>query len=489
MFLLRYQLAFICVKTRNILKRLSLLFAALSLCAAGLQAQQNPGTAQESSALQAGVVIPSVMVSKQPEQSYALYLPSAYSPDKRWPIVYSFDPGARGSMAVELMKEAAERYGYIVVGSNNSRNGSWKIEAEAADAMVKDTHARLSIDDHRIYLAGFSGGARAAVQIAQICKCAAGVFLHGAGFHPLAFSSKEAPFVVFSAVGTYDFNYPELVHTNEELEKMKYAHFWRSFPGPHQWAPDEVMDEALAWFRLQAMKSGRENRDDSFVVSQANREAERARSFEKSGDLYSARREYRQAAEMLAGIADNSVLQARADALEKDKAVREGARQEKQELEDQEQLSGEISSEIASLRENQANRVELRNAVEQQLIALRSRTEHEKREEKLRVQKRALAGLVVQAMETGMERLENKDISRARDYFELASAGDPDSMWVLDNLAIARAMDGDRKGALEALRRAKSLSKNPPQFAEWLREEPAFVKLRSTPEFGSLLQP
>lgn len=470
------------------MKELSLLIAALSLCVSSLRAQQNPGTVRESQSLPAGVVIPSVLATKQPEQSYALYLPSAYSLEKRWPIVYSFDPGARGSMPVELMKDAAERYGYIVAGSNNSRNGSWKIEAEATDAMVKDTHARLSIDDRRVYLAGFSGGARAAVQIAQICKCAAGVFLHGAGFHPLAFSLKEAQFAVFSTVGTYDFNYPELVHTDEELEKMKYAHFWRSFAGPHQWAPAEVMDEALAWFRLQAMKSGREKRDDTFVAAQANRETERARALEQSGDLYAARREYRQAAQMLAGLAENTALQARADALEKDKAVRDGAKREKRELEDQEQLNGEISSEIASLRENQANRVELRNAVEQQLIALRSRAEHEKNEEKLRAQKRALAGLVVQAMETGMERLENKDVSRARDYFELAGAGDPDSMWVLDNLAIARAMDGDRKGALEALRRAKSLSKNPPKFAEWLQEEPAFAKLRGTPEFSALLE-
>lgn len=489
MSLLSYRLLFACVKLRNILKIFGLLFAALSLCAGLLRARQNPGTAHESQSLPAGVVVPTVIVSKQPEQSYALYLPSAYSPDKRWPIVYSFDPGARGSMPVELMKEAAERYSYIVAGSNNSRNGSWKIEAEAADAMVRDTHARLSIDDRRVYLAGFSGGARAAVQIAQICKCAAGVFLHGAGFHPLAFSSREAPFAVFSAVGTYDFNYSELVHTDEDLERMKYAHFWRSFAGPHQWAPAEVMDEALAWFRLQAMKSGRENRDNSFVASQAIRETERARALEQSGDLYAARREYRQAAQTLAGLADNSALQARADALEKDKAVRDGAKREKQELEDQEQLSGEISSEIASLRENLANRAEIRNAIEQQLLALRSRAEHEKHEEKLRVEKRALAGLVVQAMETGMERLENKDVSRAREYFELASAGDPDSMWVLDNLAIARAMDGDRKGALEALRRAKSLSKNPPKFVEWLREEPAFAKLRGTPDFGALVQP
>ncbi len=191
-----------------------LLLAALSFIASPLLPQQGRVPGEKPPPLQTGVILPRVAATKQPEQSYALYLPSQYVPDKRWPIVYAFDPGARGSAPLELMKEAAERHGYILVGSNNSRNGSWKIEAEAAEAVVQDTHARLSIDDRRVYLAGFSGGARVAAQIAQVCKCAAGVLLNGAGFHPIAFDSKDAPFVVFAAVGTYDFNYPELVRTD-----------------------------------------------------------------------------------------------------------------------------------------------------------------------------------------------------------------------------------------------------------------------------------
>jgi Tfp pilus assembly protein PilF len=125
--------------------------------------------------------------------------------------------------------------------------------------------------------------------------------------------------------------------------------------------------------------------------------------------------------------------------------------------------------------------------MEQQLLALRSPAEHEKREEKLRVLKRALAGVMVQAMEMGSELLDQKDASRAKDYFELASTADPDSMWALSDLAVARAMDGDRKGTLDALRRAKSKTKAPGQFVEWLKEEPAFAKLRGTPEFSALL--
>src|SRR5882672_8017160 len=449
--------------------------------------RQGPSTAENSRVLQAGVILPKVVALRKPGQSYALYLPSRYSSDERWSIVYAFDPGARGGVPVELMKDAAERHGYILVGSNNSRNGSWKIEAQAAEAIVKDTHARLSIDDRRVYFAGFSGGARVAAQIAQVCKCAAGVLLNGAGFHSMAFESKEAPFVVFAAVATFDFNCPELVSTDDELEKLGYPHFLRPFEGPHQWAPASAMEDALAWFRLQAMKSGREGRDDSFIALQAAKETDRARALEQSGDLYAAWKEYRQAALMLAGLADDPALSARAGALEKDKAIRDGAKREKQEFEEQEDMSREISTGLLELRQNPLNRAAIRNTVEKQLAALRSRAEHEKRQERLRVIKRALAGLLVQAMEMGNAWLAQKDSSHAKDYFELASVADPDSTWALGNLAVARAMDGDRKGTLDALHRAKSKTKDAVRFAEWLNEEPAFAKLRGTPEFAALL--
>jgi len=466
-------------------KPASILFAALLLVP--VFGRQGPSPGDNPSVLQSGILLPKVVAHAKPEQSYALYLPSSYSSDKRWSIVYAFDPGARGSVPVELMKEAAERHGYILVGSNNSRNGSWKMEAEAAEAIVQDTHARLSIDDRRVYLAGFSGGARVAAQIARICKCAAGVLLNGAGFHPLAFESKAAPFVVFAAAGNYDFNYPELVSTDDELERLGYPHFLRPFEGPHQWAPPSAMEDALAWFRLQAMKSGREGRDDSLIALQAAKETERARALEQSGNLYAAWKEYRQAGQLLAGLADDAAFRARAGELEKDKAVRDGAKREKQEFEEQEDLSGEISAGLFELQQNPLNRAEIHNTVEKQLAALRSRAEHEKREEKLRVLKRALAGLLVQAMEMGNERLGQKDSSHAKDYFELASVADPDSTWALGNLAVASAMDGDRKGTLDALRRAKSRTKDPVHFVEWLKEEPAFAKLRSTPEFGAIL--
>ena len=455
--------------------------------AGSLSAQQIAATGEDSRIFPVGTLIPKVVTIANPEQSYALYIPKSYSPTKLSPIIYAFDPGANGSRPVELMKVPSERYGYIVAGSNNSRNGSWKIEAEAAQAMLKDTEKRFMIDGRRVYFAGFSGGARVAVRLAQICKCVAGVLLNGAGFQPEASASPDAAFAVFAAVGNLDFNYGEIVRMDNDLEKLAYAHFLRRFEGPHQWAPPIVMEEALAWFRLQGMKKGLESRDDALIAAASSQAFERARSFEQSGDLYAAWKEYRQTAETFAELTDDSSLRSRAEALEKEKAMREGAKREKQEFEEQDLLTREISSGLAGLREAQVNRAQIRTDTGQKIADLRNRAEYEKREARLRILKRALAGVMVQAMEMGFDRLEQKDPGRAREYFELACEADPDAVWAISNLAVARAMDGDRKGALESLRRAKNKTKDPEQFIAWLNKEPAFVKLHGAPEFAAIL--
>ena len=93
--------------------------------------------------------------------SYALYLPTAYAPAKVWPIVYFFDPGGRGRRPVELYKDVAEKYGFVIAGSNNSRNFS-PDQSKSVNAIWLDTHLRLALDEHRIYTSGFSGGARVA---------------------------------------------------------------------------------------------------------------------------------------------------------------------------------------------------------------------------------------------------------------------------------------------------------------------------------------
>jgi hypothetical protein len=432
-------------------------------------------------------VLPRETCATHPDQTYALYLPSRYTTAKRWPIVFAFDPAARGNVPVELMKDAAERYGYIVVGSNNSRNGPWKPQIDAAQAMSDDTRSRFFIDDRRIYFSGFSGGARVASRIAQQCKCAAGVFLNGAGFSVGASPSRDAVFAVFTAVGDFDFNYPEVSQLDEKLEQSGFPHALRRFAGPHQWGPAAVVDEAFAWFRLIAMREAREPHDDAFIAAQKDAGTARARAFEQSSDLYAAWREDLQAAAALEGLVDTSAFRQAAASLAPQKAVRDAAKREKQDFEEQDRLTSDISGALNELREPSVSRGDTLTDAERKIAKLRELAEHEKRPEKVRVLRRALSGLFVEFMEAGVEALTEKQIGIAKDYFQLATGADPDSMWGLGNLAAACALGGDRKGTLETLRRAKEKTTDPAAFAAWLQEEPAFAELRHDPQFRSLL--
>src|SRR3989440_1114153 len=115
--------------------------------------------------LPTGQVVPDVACAADSTQSYALYLPRDYNADRAWPVIFAFDPGGRGRVPVERYQAAAARYGFIVAGSNNSRNGSAE-NARAVVAMTGDVLSRFRADEHRLYLAGMSGGSRVALGVA-----------------------------------------------------------------------------------------------------------------------------------------------------------------------------------------------------------------------------------------------------------------------------------------------------------------------------------
>src|SRR5262249_55416872 len=146
--------------------------------------------------LPTGQIIPDVKCAADASQSYALFLPSNYDAVRTWPVIFAFDPGARGRVPVERYQAAAEKYGYVVAGSNNSRNGSWEASAAAAQAMVQDVGSRFNVDSKLVYLAGMSGGSRVALAIALGNGQMAGVIASSAGF-PDSKPRKAAPFPVF----------------------------------------------------------------------------------------------------------------------------------------------------------------------------------------------------------------------------------------------------------------------------------------------------
>ena len=209
-----------------------------------------------------GAIVDDVKCVADPSQSYALYLPSAYSSDRRWPVLIGFHPGGRGRDIVEKYRAAAEQYGYIVAAPNDARNDHGALPAEAIKAIFPDIDARFAIDAQRIYLTGLSGGARAAMMVGLSNKGIAGVIASSGGYPRIEPRSKM-PFAVFGTAGTEDFNYIEMRMLDRNLTS---PHRLALFPGGHTLPPDDVALEAIEWMELQAMKAGRRTRDDALVA-------------------------------------------------------------------------------------------------------------------------------------------------------------------------------------------------------------------------------
>lgn len=192
-----------------------------------------------------GRVVDRVVAGGNPAQSYALYLPSSYTPGHAWPILYCLDPGARGRVPVERFAQAAEKAGFIVAGSNNCRNGPADPQREAILWLLADTQARLAIDKARLYVAGMSGGARVALAWAQNGSIA-GVVACAAGFWDGP--PEQVPFRLYAAAGVDDFNYDELFQNSLELARRSVAHRFAEFDGGHDWLPEPLAAEALDFF-------------------------------------------------------------------------------------------------------------------------------------------------------------------------------------------------------------------------------------------------
>jgi hypothetical protein len=207
--------------------------------------------------LEAGKLIPKVYCLNDSNHHYALYLPSYYydSDVEEWPVIYAFDAAARGSLPVELFHEAAEKFGYIIAGSNVSENGPWEPILKAAETMFKDTEARFKIDPKRRYTAGFSGGARVATSLAVLYGTFEGVIGCGAGFSNNYPPHFDLEFDYIGIIGNRDFNYQEMQNLDDWLGKYNISHYIYEFPGEHDWPPAQVLTDAVTWLEFRAMEN------------------------------------------------------------------------------------------------------------------------------------------------------------------------------------------------------------------------------------------
>ena len=253
----------------------------------------------------AGEIIDNVVCLDNSRQSYALYLPSSYSADKQWPVIYIFDPAARGALPVELFKKAAETYGYIIVSSNNARNGPWKPIYDAAKAVWLDSGRRFSIDRNRVYASGFSGGSRVASTFKYIInQPTAGIIGCGAGLGNKITPEMVKPALYYGIVGIEDFNYREMMKLDQTFDEADLEHRFLIVDGPHRWPEEAFCTQAVEWMEINGIKQGKIKKNDLLVTQLYKNTLNRAQNLEQSGRIYYAVSAYEALERLFRGLLD-----------------------------------------------------------------------------------------------------------------------------------------------------------------------------------------
>jgi predicted esterase len=468
-------------------KRLSLTFVNTSLAIGMLLL----GSSQAQD-FEKGKLIERVVCQGDSGQSYALYLPSAFDPGKKWPILFLFDPAARGAAGVEAFRAAAETYGWILAGSNNSTNGPMRESAAAAWAVWADALKRLPLDERRVYASGFSGGARVASVFPQVIgRAIAGVIGCGAGLSAGIKTGELKAAAYFGLTGLADFNYGEMKNLDLAFDPSGVPHRFLFFEGVHGWPDQPLCARAVSWMEVMAMKGGLQPKDEKLAAAVVGRELEEARSFEDAGRVFWAVDRLEAAGILAGGLVEIPGLGARIEGLKTRKEYGQFLGAEKRRDKRADEFRSSFGGAFGMVEEDEAGGGSaVYMALKEMGIAfLKKEAKNEKTLEDRSLASRLLFEFSFAAQARANDLFQKDDLVRAAAYFDLAIAACEEGLfrerYLYFNRARIAALAGDKKRALDFL--AAAVDKGLADI-DLLENTKALDPIRKTDRFREILE-
>lgn len=420
-----------------------------------------------------GEITERVSCKSDPGQTYCLYLPSNYELGKVYPIIYAFDPHGKGHIPVSLIKKTSENLGYIVVGSNNSRNGLRPEELNhILSTLIADTQSKLTIDSRRVYLVGFSGGARVACMVAQGVSGVSGVIACSAGFQP---SRNSLGFRFIGVAGSRDMNYLEMKKLNGNLDSLRIPNQFIVFNGKHQWPNESTISEAITMLHIYAMKESVIPKDLQKITDYLNSNKgriEKLRSYSSVDSLAFAYSISKRTIQTLEGIENLDELKSITSELEANSEVQKYIISQLQLEKYEEQKQNEFIESFGSKPQDWWNsQIKILN--------------EEKSGLKEDVSKRLLGFVSLSCYGYVNRALQSHNWEAANYFTSIYSQVDPENPDSWYALACLQANTNKTKDAIASLKKAIGFGYS--DFTK-MKTEPLLVNLRELPEFAELFK-
>ncbi|MEO6166748.1 MAG: hypothetical protein ABIO46_00250 [Chitinophagales bacterium] len=276
-------------------------------------------------------VIRTISCTADPSQSFALYLPPSYTHTGKFPVIVFFDPHGNGSLPVSKYSALAKQFGFVMAGSNNSKNGKAVSETnDIVKILLSDLRSRIAVDEKRIVMAGFSGGAKVSLAYGQDHPEISAIIYAGAAI-PIQHSNPSLSLLGFAGVN--DMNYTDLIAFDQSVSLPNMHHFLIEWNGKHEWPSVSTFRDAFYWTAFNSMRNHLQDRDE-ILFHQFQEENEKA--IRISNDPFTVFMLLNKARYFLSNISPTDSCNDRIAAIEKGKDFQE-ATQYKQQLIQQEQ--------------------------------------------------------------------------------------------------------------------------------------------------------
>jgi hypothetical protein len=451
----------------------------------GLHPNQDYGRVVEK-----GKIDKKVICLREPSQSYALYLPLEYTHDKKWPILYALDPGARGSIPLEHYKEAAEKYNYIVAGSNNSRNGPWEPIVNSIKAIWNDTSSRLSIDQKRIYVTGFSGGSRAASIFSKVInRPVAAIIGCAAGLAQELKPEEIAPAFYFGVAGIEDFLYQEMMALDKQFDNHNISHRFLVFKGQHSWPPQDVCMRVIEWMEILGMSKGIRPTEDELVKEIYEKELKKAEVLEASGQILQAVSDYEAIASTFKKWQVTDAIETKIERIKKSKEYARLVKDDKKRRDKELFKKNKFRRILIQIKNGESEYWNLKKILSDLGINGLIREAGKKKnlnEHALDI--RILHHLEMDARGIGGDHLQKNDHKKAIIFFEIAARAGIQSHRRLYSYYVLACAYSLSKNSKQALKNIRVAVENGFDDIDSLEQDERLAFIRKTPEFQKILE-
>ena len=237
-----------------------------------------------------GGVTDSLPIPGEPDETYALYAPRDYTPEKEWPIIFTFDPLGRGNKTASLFRLGAENQNYIIASSNIDLKAK-PIDSiiKVATAMMNGVLQALPIDPGQVYTAGMGEGAQVSSALAHIYKNMAGVMAIGNSFVNPAYIDKNNPYMFIGLAGKKDYMVYEMEDYLRFYDDMDFPTDVYYFDGKEdEWPSAQVVSNAMTGFTLEAIKAGKRKSDPAFIQNLFENELAYTETLRRTREYYAA---------------------------------------------------------------------------------------------------------------------------------------------------------------------------------------------------------